>query len=284
MTAFAAWATPERASKALRLFILLLMILIPLAAIYALAMGGAGPQRDMMFIRDGGPMHRPGMHWQPAQPLFNKEVREECTTKNGVRTCTRTERDLKPGERLAPAPAAPVAPPETGRPSPTNFIRTQFDGPPPPPEGGDVEMRVFGSPPPGAGPGPITIPLPPPPVSPADIALSALSLLFVLGILFNIERLLLAFEKGAVFSESTVRRLQHTGIFVAALGFLPQIDIFELLRHTAFSLVTGAHVGPLPLAQGGINIALVLAGVLTVLIARIVHEANALAEDVRGTV
>ena len=69
------------------------------------------------------------------------------------------------------------------------------------------------------------------------------------------------------------------------VGFLPQIDIFALLRNAALSLVTPASVGPLPLIPGGgINIALVLAGVFTVLIARIVHEANALAEDVRGTV
>jgi hypothetical protein len=285
MTAFA-WATPQRASRALRLFILLLMVLVPLAAIYALAMGGPPPRGDVMFFRGGpgrlGPM---GVEMPPPMPGFiGREVQETCNTRDGVRTCTSTEHDLRPGEK----PHAPDAPPQPPAPIqhsglikadlliPADNVverRTQtFVGPPPgaEPVPSDLRVRAF-----GPGPGGAT----------AQLALSVLALLFVLGILFNIERLLQAFETGSVFAETTVRRLQHTGIFVAALGFLPQIDIFALLRNAALSLVTPAPVGPLPLAMdGGINIALILAGVFTVLIARIVHEANALAEDVRGTV
>jgi hypothetical protein len=279
----AMWATPERASRALRMFILLLMVLIPLAAIYALAMGGPPPHGDLMFFRTGGP-GRPGpmgleMPPPPMPGFVGREVQETCNTKDGVRTCTRTERDLRSGGKPhAPAPDAAPAPPIQH----SGLIKAGFAMP-----AGNVvesETQTFvGLPPPGTAV-PFEVALPPPGGGVATLALAVLALLFVLGTLFNIERLLLAFEKGQVFADATVRRLQHTGIFVAALGFLPQIDIFALLRNAVLSLAAHAPAGPLPLAGGGINIALILAGVFTVLIARIVHEANALAEDVRGTV
>jgi hypothetical protein len=221
----------------------------------------------------------------PPRPGFvGREVQETCNTKDGVRTCTRTEHDLRPGEQMhAPPPGAPAQPAPIQH---SGLIKAGFVIP----ADNVVERstQTFVAPPPGTEPVPFDLrvrPLGPGPgAGTGELALAVLALLFLLGTLFNIERLLLAFEKGAVFAETTVRRLQHTGIFVAALGFLPQIDIFALLRNSVLSLVTPMPMGPLPLAGGGINIALILAGVFTVLIARIVHEANALAEDVRGTV
>jgi hypothetical protein len=216
----------------------------------------------------------------PPMPGFvGREVQETCNTKDSVRTCTRTEHDLRPGERPHDA-----VPPQPDAPAPiqhSGLIKADFLVP----ADNIVERRTenFIGPPPG-DPARFDMRAPSPGGGMAQLALAVLALLFVLGTLFNIERLLFAFEKGAVFAEGTVRRLQHTGIFVAALGFLPQIDIFRLLHNATLSLVTPMPVGPLPLADGGINIALILAGVFTVLIARIVHEANALAEDVRGTV
>ncbi|MEI9992709.1 MAG: DUF2975 domain-containing protein [Rhizomicrobium sp.] len=262
------WATAERASRLLRLLILVLLVLVPLAAIYALSVGGAG--RDVMYLRDEDGILR--LHADA--PGTRHEVIVQCATTNGNRKCTRTERDLKPGEQPdTPKTQLPAPPQHSG------FIKADFS------VAGDPELD----------PAAQVVPLPPqlvvrsrvdaPPPGAGDVALSVLSLLFVLGILFNIERLLKAFEQGSVFAEATVRRLQLVGLSVAALGFLPQVDIFALLRNAALSLVGPDPVGPLPLvAGGGINIAMVLAGVFTVLIARIVHEANALAEDVRGTV
>jgi hypothetical protein len=292
-------STPERASRVLRMFILLLMVLIPLAAIYALAMGGP-PRGDVMFFRTGGPLGRPGPMGfgmelpPPPRPGFaGREVQETCSTKDGVRTCTRTERDLRPGEQLqtppSGAPAQPAAPPAPIQHSGLikaglNLVSDETNAPILADETERSTLSVAALPP-GTEPAPFNVRVRPfPGGGPAEMAMTVLALLFLLGTLFNIERLLLAFEKGAVFAETTVRRLQHTGIFVAALGFLPQIDIFALLRNAVLSLVTHTPVGPLPMAIGGINVALILAGVFTVLIARIVHEANALAEDVRGTV
>jgi len=286
-----ALATPERASRLLRRFILLLMVLIPLAAIYALAVGGA-PGGDVMYLRPGGPGRGPmgfGMP-MPPPPMFNREVQETCNTKDGVRTCTRTERDLRPGERPhAMPPAAPVEPSQSAPIQHSGLIKaglsvTTDDDDLPLPRSDERTTRTFGAfPPPGFATR-FEAPFPSPGGIALQLSLAVLALLFLLGTLFNIERLLFAFETGAVFAENTVRRLQHTGIFVAALGFLPQIDIFALLRNAVMSLVAQMPVGPLPMAHGGINIALILAGVFTVLMARIVHEANALAEDVRGTV
>jgi hypothetical protein len=267
-------ATPERASRLLRLLILILLVLIPVAAIYALAMGGVAG-RDTISLHtdegmDGDALRLPlgaGRH----------EIIERYATTNGNRQCTRTEHDLKPGEQPAAPSIAPTAPPALQH---GNFIKADFTPAASAAVAGSRVVRTTETGPhvawafdnrPQAG-------------APADAALSLLALLLLLGTLFNLERLLQAFETGSVFAERTVRRLQHVGIFVAALGFLPQIDIFALLRNAALSLVTPAPVGPLPLGLGGVNIALILAGVFTVLIARIVHEANVLAEDVRGTV
>ncbi len=110
----ATWATPERASRVLRMFVLLLMMLIPLAAIYALAMGGPPPRGDMMFFRrrrawTSGPMGEE-MPPPPRPGFVGREVQETCNTKDGVRTCTRIERDLRPGDRPH-AQAPDVAPP-----------------------------------------------------------------------------------------------------------------------------------------------------------------------------
>ncbi|MBL6853572.1 MAG: DUF2975 domain-containing protein [Alphaproteobacteria bacterium] len=284
-------ATQERASRMLRMFILLLMVLILLAAVYALALGGPPPPGDVMFFRTGGPgvvgsgpigLEVPP---PPVPGAVGREVQETCNIRDGVRTCTRTERDLRPGDQLhAPPPATPVQPAAPLQHS--GLIKAGFLIPADSGEGHSTQ--AFAGSASGAEPVPFNLPVRAIGIGPgggaAELALALLALLFLLGTLFNIERLLLAFEKGAVFAETTVRRLQHTGIFVAALGFLPQIDIFALLRNVVLSLVTEAPVGPLPVAGGGINVALILAGVFTVLIARIVHEANALAEDVRGTV
>jgi hypothetical protein len=263
-------ATPERASRLLRLLILSLLVLVPVAAIYSLVVGGVTGRDTLSLHSDDG---MDALRLAPGR----RDVIERCTTTGGNRQCTRTEHDLKPGEQPA-APAVPsVAPTAPPAPQHSNFIKADFTQ-----AAGDshvvraVETRprvlwAFDNRPQAGASG--------------DAALSVLGLLLVMGILFNLERLLQAFETGSVFAETTVRRLQHVGLFVAALGFLPQIDIFALLRNAALSLVTPASVGPLPLIPGGgINIALVLAGVFTVLIARIVHEANTLAEDVRGTV
>ncbi len=266
-------ATPERASRLLRLLILILLVLVPVAAIYSLVMGGAG--RDTLSLHTDDGMDGDALRLPPGNGRH--EIIERCSTTNGNRQCTRTEHDLKPGEQPAAPSAAPAAPPA---PQHSNFIKADFTPATGAVVAGSRVVRTLETRPhvawafdnrPQAG-------------APADAALSLLALLLLLGTLFNLERLLQAFETGSVFAERTVRRLQHVGIFVAALGFLPQIDIFALLRNAALSLVTPASVGPLPLGLGGINIALILAGVFTVLIARIVHEANVLAEDVRGTV
>ena len=262
------WASAERASRLLRLLILLLLVVVPLAAIYSLAMGGRG----VVYLGNGdGPLPGPGvLQWQA--PGTSREVIVQCTTAASGRQCTRTERDLKPGEKPDAPKDQPPAPQHSG------FIKA------------DYVQSVAGDPEidPAAQVAPLPMFLPRiamPPPGPGGLSLAVLSLLFVLGILFNIERLLKAFEQGSVFAEATVRRLQLVGVFVAALGFLPQVDIFALLHNAALSLFTPLPVGPLPLVPGGgINIAMVLAGVFTVLIARIVHEAIALAEDVRGTV
>ena len=268
------WASAERASRLLRLVILLLLILVPLAAIYALSMGGVGG--DVVYFRDmDGPLR--GAELQtPQAPGTRREVVQQCTTTASGRTCTRTERDLKPGEQSNTPTAQP--------PQHSNFIKADYVQS----VAGDPEIdpaaQVAPLPPQPLARG-FEVPVPPPPPGAGRLTLAVLSLLFVLGVLCNIERLLKAFEQGSVFAEATVRRLQLVGLFVAALGFLPQVDIFALLRNAALSLVGPAHVGPLPLVPGGgVNIAMVLAGVFTVLIARIVHEAIALEEDVRGTV
>ena len=268
------WATAERASRLLRLLILVLLVLVPLAAIYSLSVGGVGG--DVVYFRNAdGPLPLPAVSLQPSGTRH--EVIEQCATTSGGRQCTRTERDLKPGEQPDGPKAAPPATPQH-----SGFIKA------------DYVQSVAGDP--EIDPAAQVAPLPPrvfhptfaapvPPPGPGGVTLAMLSLLLVLGVLFNIERLLKSFEQGSVFAEATVRRLQLVGLCVAALGFLPQVDIFALLRNAALSLVSQAPVGPLPLVPGaGINIAMVLAGVFTVLIARIVHEAIALAEDVRGTV
>ena len=282
------WATPERASRLLRLLILILLVMVPVAAIYSLLMAGVG-HRDVIYFRnEDGPL--PGgeelrLEGLPSvAPDARREVIEQCSLTNGERKCTRTERTLKPGEQLgAPQMAPPAAPPAT--PQHSNFIKAAFTPESAPDSNRTavsdtvINMRVA----PSVNGGMFHLPVAPP--AAGGLTLSVLALLLLMGILFNLERLLHAFETGSVFAEATVRRLQHVGIFVAALGFLPQIDIFELLRSAAMSLLTPAPVGGLPMIpDGGINIALILAGVFTVLIARIVHESIALAEDVRGTV
>src|SRR6185369_15330571 len=85
-----------------------------------------------------------------------REVQETCNTRDGVRTCTRTERDLRPGEPLqAPAPDAAPAPPAAPL-QHSGLIKADFQLP------AAVAHGTFAGPPPGL-PGAFNVRVLPPP-------------------------------------------------------------------------------------------------------------------------
>jgi hypothetical protein len=97
--------------------------------------------------------------------------------------------------------------------------------------------------------------------------------------------MLAAFETGIVFSAETVRLLQRVGVLVSAAAFLPQLDVYALLRDALVSVL--AFTPMMPMAVGfptNINIAPLLAGLFTILVACIVDEALWLADEVRATI
>ncbi len=68
-------------------------------------------------------------------------------------------------------------------------------------------------------------------------------------------------------------------------GVAPQLDVYALVRDAVISVLTFTPM--MPMAVGfptNINLALLLAGLFTILVARIVDEAVLLADEVRGTI
>lgn len=202
-------------------------------------------------------------------------VTTRCDEKEGVRTCTTTERSV-PLEDSVPAPtpgatspAPPAGAPQT-QPIALEWIATAPEAIAEAPSAGVVQ--TFNAPLARGRLG-------------GAVLLSVGSLLLLLGVLYNFERMLAAFESGAVFSAETVGLLQRAGVLVSAAAFLPQLDVYALVRDALVSVLTFTPM--MPMAVGfptNINIALLLAGLFTILVARIVDEAVLLADEVRGTI
>jgi hypothetical protein len=282
------------ASAMLRRAIVVLMVLVPLSAIYAFVFGGVagGANADTLFVRG-----TPGMPFtMPLPPprggafgaftfggpgaFLPREsgqriMTTRCDEKDGVRTCTTTERNV-PLEEAAPTPTpgsiSPVPPAGTPqfKPIALEWIATAPDAVAEAPNAAVV--RTFNQPFARGRLG-------------GAVLLSVGSLLLLLGVLYNFERMLAAFESGAVFSTETVRLLQRAGVLVSAAAFLPQLDVYALVRDALVSVLTFTPV--MPMAVGfptNINLALLLAGLFTILVARIVDEAVLLADEVRGTI
>lgn len=288
------------ASQMLRRAIVVLMVLVPLSAIYAFVFGGVagGANADVFFVRGGpgmpftmpvpppgpggfgafkfggpGPFGGPGAF--PPRENGQRILTTRCDEKDGVRTCTTTERNVPLDEAVpSPTPGSTTPAPPAGtpefKPIALEWIATAPDAVAEAPRAGVVQTfnqpfargRLGGA-----------------------VLLSVASLLLLLGVLHNFERMLAAFESGAVFSTETVRLLQRAGVLVSAAAFLPQLDVYALVRDALVSVLTFTPM--MPMAVGfptNINLALLLAGLFTILVARIVDEAVLLADEVRGTI
>ncbi len=282
------------ASLMLRRAIVVLMVLVPLSAIYAFVFGGVagGANADILYVR-GTPGMPFTMPLPPPQAAFGafkfggpgaflpresgqRILTTRCDEKDGVRTCTTTERSVPPDESVpTPTPGSTSpAPPADARqlqPIALEWIATAPDVVAEAPSAGTV-VQTFNQPFARGRLG-------------GAVLLSVASLLLLLGVLYNFERMLAAFESGAVFSTETVRLLQRAGVLVSAAAFLPQLDVYALVRDALVSVLTFTPV--MPMAVGfptNINLALLLAGLFTILVARIVDEAVLLADEVRGTI
>jgi hypothetical protein len=284
------------ASHMLRRAIVVLMVLVPLSAIYAFIFGGVagGANADILFYRGlraagpGAPFTMPppppgafgAFKFGGPGAFFPREsgqriVTTRCDEKDGVRTCTTTERNV-PLDEAVPAPtpgSTSPAPPGTPgfQPIALEWIATAPEAVAETPSAGLITQRFD------------------PPLARGRLGgavlLSVASLLLLVGVLYNFERMLAAFESGAVFSAETVRLLQRAGVLVSAAAFLPQLDVYALVRDAVISVLTFTPM--MPMAVGfptNINLALLLAGLFTILVARIVDEAVLLADDVRGTI
>jgi hypothetical protein len=285
------------ASRMLRGAIIVLMVLVPLSAVYAFIFGGiAGTANaDILYFRDMRGM--PGLPFTlPVPPpprafapfpfggpgafipreRAQRIVTTRCDEKDGVRTCTTTERNV-PLDDAAPAPQPGSTTPSPPAVAP-GFQPIAFEWIATPPDivteapGAGAVLRTFDRPVMRGRLG-------------GAMLLSVASLLLLLGVLYNFERMLAAFETGAVFSEPTVRLLQRAGVLVSAAAFLPQLDVYGLVRDSLVSVLTLTPM--VPMAVGfptNVNMALLLAGLFTILVARIVDEAVWLADEVRGTI
>jgi hypothetical protein len=283
------------ASRMLRTAIVVLMVLVPVSAIYAFVFGGiaGGANADVVFFR-GAPGMPFTMPLPPPRPggfgalpfggpgaFIPREsgqriVTTRCDEKDGVRTCTTTERNVPLDE------AAPSAQPGSTAPSPPatapmvqpiafEWVATASDNVVPAPSAGAV-FRTFNQPAPRGRVG-------------GAVLLSVGSLLLLLGVLYSFERMLAAFESGAVFSAETVRLLQRAGVLVSAAAFFPQLDVYGLVRDAIVSALTFTPMMPMAVAfPTNINLPLLLAGLFTILVARIVDEAVFLADEVRATI
>src|SRR5262249_18761285 len=117
------------------------------------------------------------------------------------------------------------------------------------------------------------------------VLLSVGSLLLLLGVLYSFERMLALFETGAVFSAEAVKLLQRAGVLVSAAAFFPQLDVYGLVRDAIVSALTFSPTVPVAVPfPTNINLPLLLAGLFTILVARIVDEAVFLADEVRATI
>jgi hypothetical protein len=274
-------STEQAATRALRGVILILMVLVPLAAIYSLLAAGVVGRPDFGgagIAVDRGPVTLR----LPPPGLQDRFYKTNCSEAKGVRTCTTMERPMKAGELPPPDAAPDLHPPPPGVPGPrAGFERMGFGVadetfqariPGPGVAGGDV---IF------AGRSPFW----PLERLAGAASLTTLWVILFLSVLYNLERLLRTLEHGSIFSPQTVRRLQLVGLCVMGLAFLPQLDIVALLFNIGVSLVRLESAPPLSVAfPGEVNIALLLAGAFTVLIARIVGEAARLADEIDGTV
>jgi len=286
------------ASHMLRQAIVVLMVLVPLSAIYAFVFGGiaGGPNADVLFyrgLRAAGPGTPFTAPLPPPPGVFGvlpfggpgallphdgdqRIVTTRCDEKDGVRTCTTTERtvpldEAAPSARPGSTAPSPPAPAPFVQPIAFEWIATRPDSVVTAPSAGAV-FQTFNAPVARGRLG-------------GAVLLSVGSLLLLLGVLYNFERMLAVFESGAVFSAETVRLLQRAGVLVSAAAFLPQLDVYALVRDALISAFTFTPI--MPMAVGfptNINLALLLAGLFTILVARIVDEAVVLADDVRGTI
>ena len=281
------------ASRMLRRATIVLMVLVPLSAVYAFVFGGftGAANTDFPYVRGapGAPFTMPlppppggafgAFKFGGPGAFIPREsgqriVTTRCDEKDGVRTCTTTERNV-PLDQAAPQPGstAPAPPAAAPRFKPIAFamIATPPDNVAEAPAAGAV-FQTFDQ---LVARGPLG----------GAVLLSVASLLLLVGVLYNFERMLAAFESGAVFSAETVRLLQRAGVLVSATAFLPQLDVYGLVRDALVSVLTFTPM--MPLAVGfptNINIALLLAGLFTILVARIVDEAVWLADEVRATI
>jgi hypothetical protein len=283
------------ASRMLRTAIVVLMVLVPLSAVYAFVFGGIadGPRADILFFR-GAPGMPFTMPLPPPRPgalgvlpfggpgaFIPREngqriVTTRCDEKDGVRTCTTTERNVpldEPAPSAQPGSTAP-SPPSTRpsvQPIALEWIVTAPDNVAPAPSAGAV-FQTFNQPVPRGRVG-------------GAVLLSVGSLLLLVGVLYSFERMLAAFESGAVFSAETVRLLQRAGVLVSAAAFFPQLDVYGLVRDAVVSALTFTPMMPMAVAfPTNINLPLLLAGLFTILVARIVDEAVFLADEVRATI
>ncbi len=284
------------ASHMLRRAIVVLMVLVPLSAIYAFVFGGVagGANADILFVRGtpGMPFTMP-LPPPPGVGAFGafkfggpgaflpresgqRILTTRCDEKDGVRTCTTTERNVPLDEAVpTPTPGSTSPAPPAGTPQfqpiALEWIATAPEAVAEAPSAGAV-VQTFDPPFARGRLG-------------GAVLLSVGSLLLLLGVLYNFERMLAAFETGAVFSAETVRLLQRAGVLVSAAAFLPQLDVYALVRDALVSVLTFTPM--MPMAVGfptNINLALLLAGLFTILVARIVDEAVLLADEVRGTI
>jgi hypothetical protein len=262
-------STEQAAARALRGVILVLLVLVPLAAIYSLLVGGVAGRPD--FGPAGIAADRVPFTL-PAPAPENRFFKTDCREAKGIRTCTTTERPLKAGE------------------GPSPNVRTMLPREPGPGMGYGIRGETFQARIPGPAIGGDVLFVGRGAFWPLErlagaASLTTLWLILFLSALYNLERLLKTFEHGSIFSPQTVRRLQLVGLCVMGLAFLPQLDIIAVLFNAGVSLIRLENALPLSVAfPGEVNIALLLAGAFTVLIARIVGEAARLADEVEGTV
>lgn len=287
--------SPEAiATRSLRGVIFVLMLLVPVAAIYSFISGGvmgAGPGPGFFVSNPEpagiaiGPDVRPFTLPVPppgaALGVGRRSIQTDCKEADGVRTCTTTERTLKPGEK-EPQP----------KPTPGNFFvpapgepflqkaSVNIDD-----DDAMFETRVA-----PLGPSNDTVFFARQPFWSLQhlagaTALTTIWLILFLAILYNLERLLRTLEGDSVFSAQTDRRLQLVGLCVIGMAFLPQLDIFAMLFGAVQSAVAFQAPPPVLVAYPStLNISLLLAGAFTILIARIAREAARLADEVEGTV